>query len=126
MIVSVVIYVCFSLLVLLSTAPPVIILFSFYLFAAAYGAFALIWHESCDEHGVLFHRNSQHFCCSCCRRPLLLATIVGVTDFLLPAFGFLAGDNLAVAWLGLIGRAGDVVGYLPIVVEHSDSQSGPP
>ena len=46
---------------------------------------------------------------------------------MLPAFGFLAGDDWAVAWLGLVGRVGDVVGYLPIMVQavrYAESTAG--
>ena len=87
-----------------------------YLCAAFYGAIALIRFESCDERSPM-HRQPNPVCGSRCRRPLLFATVIGMTDFLLPAFGFLAGNSLAVAWLGLAGRVGDVVGYLPIVVQ---------
>mgnify|MGYP000872372252 CR=1 FL=1 len=110
-----IVYLCFVLIVTLSSVAPVVVLFAFYLFAAVYGAIALVRYESCDERSPMYQPNPV--CGRRCRRPLLLATAVGVMDFLLPAFAFLAGNDLAVAWLSLVGRLGDVVGYLPIVVQ---------
>ena len=124
---GIVVYVVFILLVTLSSAPPVVLLFSFYLFAAAYGAYALIKYESCNTASAMYHGNENPVCSNQCHRPLMLATFVGVVDFLLPAFGFLAGDDTAVAWLSLAGRVGDVVGYLPIAVQaftYIESGSG--
>ena len=105
-------YLCFALIILLCSVPSVIVLFSFYLCAAFYGAFALIRYE----YTFLYHQIDP-VCGSRCRRPLLFATVVGMVDFLLPAFGFLAGNKLAVAWLGLVGRVGDVFGFLPIIIQ---------
>ena len=65
----------------------------------------------------MHYKHTTPVCGRRCRRPLLCATVVGMVDFMLPACGFLAGDDMAVAWLGLIGRVGDVVGFLPIVVQ---------